>query len=365
MSGLYDNNGRILYTEVDGNSFVGIYNPNRTYNAVNVTDSEEFVGIYHSSGAFNITLNPEATVILNKNGSINVVYNGDGTYSPVTSNRIIIGPFDSIASSLYSACGFQRLLSEYTGSCVRVRRSSDNSEEDIGFTNYGSLDTESLLSFTGSGNSAYIVTIYDQTSNGHNLIQTTTGNQPRLVNAGSVEIVDGVISSSLTGTQRLIVEDSLDFSRNVSGVSVAFLASITNLPSSPYLFMSSTPTEGTRVFMSAPSTAVLNFGGRRLDNNGAQAVSRAFTGTYSRLIGRLRYSEALADVTIDGETTEASFQTSGLSSNTDSSDNSSVFSYIDGSARSTGFLSCCVLAQSALSISDLEASLQKVAIGFI
>ena len=38
--------------------------------------------------------------------------------------------------------------SAYSGSCIRVRRSNDNSEADIGFDGDGNLDTAALLSHT-------------------------------------------------------------------------------------------------------------------------------------------------------------------------------------------------------------------------
>lgn len=83
MSGLYDENGKVIFTEVDGSTFVGVYNPNGTYNAVNVTGSEAFVGIYHSSGAFNVTIDPTAQKVYNSNGSLNVYSLGNGTFRPV------------------------------------------------------------------------------------------------------------------------------------------------------------------------------------------------------------------------------------------------------------------------------------------
>jgi hypothetical protein len=51
-----------------------------------------------------------------------------------------------------SAFSLRKLSQYYTGSAIRVRRSSDNSELDIGFDATGSLDEASLSSFVGSGN---------------------------------------------------------------------------------------------------------------------------------------------------------------------------------------------------------------------
>ncbi|MFC6349820.1 hypothetical protein H7691_06770 [Stenotrophomonas sp. CW117] len=65
---------------------------------------------------------------------------------------------------------------------IRVRRSSDNTEQDIGFSSE-SLNVSALLAFVGAG-SGYVTTIYDQTGGGKNFTQASTAAQPRIVNAG-------------------------------------------------------------------------------------------------------------------------------------------------------------------------------------
>lgn len=72
---------------------------------------------------------------------------------------------------------------------IRVRRSSDNDELDINF-NGRLLDTTALLDFCGAG-SGYAHTVYDQTGNGEDFVQTTASKQPRIVNAG---VYDGLIT---------------------------------------------------------------------------------------------------------------------------------------------------------------------------
>jgi len=69
------------------------------------------------------------------------------------------------ASVAYS---FRKLRSGYTGNCVKVKRSSDNTFLDIGFIN-NILDEASLLTFVGSGD-GYIEKWYDQSGNGNDLI---------------------------------------------------------------------------------------------------------------------------------------------------------------------------------------------------
>jgi len=86
------------------------------------------------------------------------------------------------ASVAYS---LRKLRVGYSGSAIRVRRSSDNTETDIGFLPNTELDTVSINTFAGSGN-AFITKWYDQSGNGRDLIQPTASNQPLIQNAGVV-----------------------------------------------------------------------------------------------------------------------------------------------------------------------------------
>jgi hypothetical protein len=55
-------------------------------------------------------------------------------------------------ASLSTAYGLRRLRSAYAGPAVRVRRSSDGTEQDIGLTASGELDTSALMAFVGTQN---------------------------------------------------------------------------------------------------------------------------------------------------------------------------------------------------------------------
>jgi hypothetical protein len=89
------------------------------------------------------------------------------------------------ASSAYS---LRKLSSTYSGSAIRVRRSSDNAEQNIGFSG-DDLDTTSLLSFVGANN-GFVTTWYDQ-SGTNNAIQTTASNQPQIVTSGTINTLNG------------------------------------------------------------------------------------------------------------------------------------------------------------------------------
>ena len=80
-----------------------------------------------------------------------------------------------------AAYSLRQLDTDYTGSAVRVRRASDNAEQDIGFDANGDLDTTSLATFC-SGTDGFVKVWYDQ-AGANDATQTTTGNQPQICTA--------------------------------------------------------------------------------------------------------------------------------------------------------------------------------------
>jgi hypothetical protein len=88
------------------------------------------------------------------------------------------------------AYSLRKLSSTYSGSAIRVRRSSDNTEMNIGFNSDGSLNTSALLTFVGVGN-GFVTTWYDQSGNNVNANQTVAASQPLIVNSGILNVVNG------------------------------------------------------------------------------------------------------------------------------------------------------------------------------
>lgn len=84
-----------------------------------------------------------------------------------------------------TAYSLRKLSSTYAGFVIRVRRSSDNTEQNIGFDVNGNLDTTALLTFVGANN-GFVTIWYDQSGNGINMIQTTANQQPKIVSLGVV-----------------------------------------------------------------------------------------------------------------------------------------------------------------------------------
>ena len=100
---------------------------------------------------------------------------------------IAVSYIDSALRNDVVAYSFRRLFADYSGSAFRVRRSSDNAEQDIGFGSDGNLDYATLLSFCGAG-SGYVKTWYDQGAASLDATQSTTTRQPRTVDSGSVQL---------------------------------------------------------------------------------------------------------------------------------------------------------------------------------
>ena len=108
----------------------------------------------------------------------NVLSTGGGGSTPPA--NLLLDTYSGAAA----AYSLRQLSSTYTGNAIRVRRSSDNAELNIGFVS-NVLDTASLFTFVGGGQ-GYITTWYDQSGNGRNVTQSTATSQPMIMVAGSL-----------------------------------------------------------------------------------------------------------------------------------------------------------------------------------
>lgn len=91
------------------------------------------------------------------------------------------------------AVGLRKLRRTYKGACIRVRRASDNTEQDIGFVG-DLLDTNALSTFC-SGTEGYIRTWYDQSVNENEAGISTTSLQPQIYASGAI-LADGALFSA-------------------------------------------------------------------------------------------------------------------------------------------------------------------------
>jgi hypothetical protein len=106
-------------------------------------------------------------------------------------------------SSAKAAYALRKLKDSYAGKAIKVRCSSCTPTTlDVGFNTFGNLDTKALLAYVGNG-SGYIDTWYDQSGQGLNLTQVTTANQPRIVNAGVLDTKNGIPAVYFGGSQSI------------------------------------------------------------------------------------------------------------------------------------------------------------------
>jgi hypothetical protein len=202
-------------------------------------------------------------------------------------------PTPTLLLDSYSGAGFayslRKLRAAYSGNCIRVRRSSDNTEQDIGFADLTTdqkiiqqtLDTDALLSFVGSGN-GFITIWYDQSGNGLNVEQSTASLQPQIVTSGLVNKLNGMPCINYSNSANKILISSSNYSVPSA---TSFSAVIQNLETtSQYRYVYSI---GTTAISSAYHALVVRAGGTGEDwiNGDALYFGNGFgTGRAPRLI---------------------------------------------------------------------------------
>lgn len=129
----------------------------------------------------------------------------------IVQNHYIFGKkSENLLLDIYNGASYafsiRKLSSSYNGNCIRVRRSSDNSELDIGFDINGDLDITALSSFVGA-NDGYVSIWYNQDGTSNNLIQTTNASQPIIIETGVLKTVNGK-AAIVTNSNSLMVSEN-------------------------------------------------------------------------------------------------------------------------------------------------------------
>lgn len=272
-------------------------------------------------------------------------------------------PLDPLAGQLYAAFGLERLFTAYAGAALRIRRSTDNAQADIGLAGRR-LDVAALLGFVGAG-SGHVVAWYDQTGHGRHAEQATPGAQPRLVSAG-------VLSTGPAGRPALAfdgiddyfeVAGSLGFTRNQSAVAMAAVATRDVTGSRTLGFAATGASAVSRAQLSfAPGGSLLVApGGRRLNTDPYADVfgPAVATGAWRRIIGRWRPGAAQIDAAVDGTVTTGPWHGPGLFADNDQSSLLRLGSG-GGSNFHSGAVSSFVLAQGAPDLAVLDNTLARL-----
>lgn len=106
------------------------------------------------------------------------------TASPLLCTGRLLDTIPKAGSPIALAYSVRKVSTAYKGACMRVRRSSDNREIDIGFVQTY-LDIASLKKFVG-GFDGYVTIWYDQSGRGRDASQSDPTLQPLVVRKGSV-----------------------------------------------------------------------------------------------------------------------------------------------------------------------------------
>lgn len=265
-------------------------------------------------------------------------------------------PLDALPAA-FSAVGLARLLTSYAGPLVRLRRASDNAQQDFSAAANGWVDPAAVAAWAG-GN-AFIVTRYDQTGNGHDVTQATAGSQAKIATHCRTAICDGTASTaSMVG--------SLAYAQNVGGLTSGSVAISTSVTNDNVLFQINTPVPNTRFralrLATGGSGSVQS---RRLDaDSPATSLSTPTNigSIWHRIIARRDYANAMGTIEIDGGAISSALGTAGSTDNTASPSLMAVESS-GASSYWTGETSSHVWFQSALSDANLalfDAALTQI-----
>jgi len=152
-----------------------------------VTGSGTIGSSSHTVSGVDLSSLPLGTLTLSV--TLSTPAGGTGSAKTATSAPIFTGVLNGLPAAA-AAFSLRRLASSYVGPLIRVRRSSDSTQQNIGATVGGFLDMASLIGFCGVS-SCFVSMWYDQSGNGQDAVQATASSQPRIVNAGSIETEGG------------------------------------------------------------------------------------------------------------------------------------------------------------------------------
>jgi hypothetical protein len=259
-----------------------------------------------------------------------MIIKAHANYRPyaVAAQNLLLDDYPNAAA----AYSLRKLDKDYAGNCIRIRRTDNNTESDIGFVN-NYLDTTAIKNFCGSGSGATIVTWFDQSGNGRDASQSTAVNQPTIMSLNfEFGTIDAVSSSEkaivfITANARLIN----NFSTISQPISVFTYARKDNV---------TTAAAGT-IYDSYNNTASILF----------------YTGTTEATNNRwaLGQSGALLQGTTSGTTNPSIFST--LHNSTSSSIHINGQSYVSGNAGTNGL--------NGLSIGNLRGNPSPIVIGYV
>ena len=199
------------------------------------------------------------------------------------------------AAAAYSV---RKLDKDYTGSCMRVREDSGDTEADIGFDGSGNLDTSAIATHCGSAN-GYVVTWYDQSGNSNNATQSTSSAQPQIYNGTAVITENGKPALNFDGLNDVLISPTITVTDGELLQSAVFVADanaggVVSCDSSPVRVAQ------TIVFQTTTLLRLLTFNSSGGVDNAISATANA-TGTQTLVTSQILSGQG--EVFVDGSGT--------------------------------------------------------------
>ena len=227
-------------------------------------------------------------------------------YQSVSANKAVnVQRFLDTYTGAVAAYSLRRLRTGHTGYAVEVRRASDNSTRDIGFDADGNFHVSALEEFC-SGTDGYVTVWYDQTSNGYDVSQTTTTEQPKIYDSTTgvaTPGLSGINSRAAVGIYGAVSNPSLSSTSSTPDVSggYSYYAVIDRSGYNANIFNFGTSNVGFRMIAHTTGQATHIHG-----NN--QAVNIVSTG-YANFGQRIAGNAVMQSAHYDGSSTGTCFIT--------------------------------------------------------
>lgn len=269
-----------------------------------------------------------------------------------------VGAFNAYSSGLYALYSPVPALSSYTGPLYIARRESDDAVLVVSVA--GNTFNSAALSTWAAGSDVYVATLYDQTGNGHTLIQPTTTSQVKLNLNGAYPTLefDG-FNGYFPATAPLA-----SWLNNTLGASVVAFrqAELTNPAATHTLIYASISTgPGSRLTMGVDSvTGTDVVEGRRLDTDSLNR-SGGFVpdNQWDIEIGRYDYANAKVYHSTSLNNESRTFQTAGNTSAT--VPQTIIIGSLAGSSYYSGKVAAIALYGAALSDATSSAMTNSLA----
>jgi len=266
--------------------------------------------------------------------------------------------------NVYAAAGTRLLVRGYSGPLIRVRRDSDNAEQDFGpqaraaFSPVNSGDVSAFLGGTGD-----VTTIYDQFGNGRNVVQATAANQPEIDLSGAFPVVKFVAASS----HFMSFASSLAFAQNVAEASIMGVFRNTDaVAANKDTFIVYTNTTGDyRLGLRIQAlTGRVQSLTKTTDGSSTRFLNEQAAGDlgWRRVIARAAFSAGMTYVNAEGEAESSNtLTTPSNTSNTASVAGPTLFAWQATTGFSSGQLSAALLFSDLLTTAESRALINRAA----